>query len=215
MKERPILFSSPMIRALLDGSKTQTRRIVKDQPFQREVDGLWLKRIGRNKWTSPERWEKVTKNRKLIFQRSCKLEFNEWLMGFCPYAVGDRLWVRETFCHQSEDGYVSTDKFWYAATDLNKDGTERSAWCPSVHMPREASRITLEITGVRVERVQGISEKDAKAEASPLTEMVRGTKVWNSSYRAGFRSLWSSVNGEESFEANPYVWVAKFKRVRP
>ena len=208
MKERPILFSGPMVRALLDGSKTQTRRVVKPQPTHFNPVGV------------PRLAKPVGPNAVIT----------------CPYGQpGDRLWVRESWapdppcdgtwgyttwagCREGQIAGVP-DRFRhprfcnYAANWLH--GPIR--WTPSIHMPRWASRITLEITGVRVERLQDISEADAKAEGIEKTPSgfwslygqadVDGTYSPRSSYRA----LWESINGPGSWDANPWVWVVEFK----
>lgn len=212
VKYHPILFSAEMIRSLLAGLKSQTRRIINPQP---EFDGYW--------WTHKG--------------YSCNGErgFREGmpLFGKCPYGqVDDRLWVRES-CWLRPDltrrmmrsGADTWPKVIYAA-DPNCD----KAWCkendwtfrPSIHMPRWTSRITLEITDVRVERAQEISEADAKAEGiEPVVQM--GTYTTFKNYMPGlpshvlatcsFKSLWESINGSKSWNANPWVWVVSFKRV--
>ena len=146
----------------------------------------------------------------------------------CPYGVpGDRLWVKETFCYGlTEDGL---DGVCYRATD---DFCCEGRWRPSIHMPRRASRITLEVVGVRVDRLQSISEEDAQAEGAERN--VIGSERWHPEY--GFRNrcihypegcecfphacakdwyakLWDSINGEGSWASNPWVWVVEFRRV--
>lgn len=208
MKERPILMNAPMVRATLDGSKTQTRRIVK-----------------------PGKWEHEN--------AEYGVSFGNCPYG----QPGDRLWVRETWGVVSHSwdadgnmidwtpdrpatqiqemrfgqGYYSGHVIYAAdgahewAGDDDGGGEPRSAWHPSIHMPRAASRINLEITGVRVERLQDISEADAKAEGA--TPSIIGAHLDHLKYRAGFQSLWESINGPGSWEANPWVWVVEFKRV--
>lgn len=226
MKERPILFSGPMVRALLDGSKTQTRRIVKPQPAagQGMVNAiycgdrhLWL-RDGPCDETDPA---------------------YEWR---CPYGQpGDRLWVRETFVQGWDydpitdrikqcdaDGKQLPTQTWYRADGADigwcdADGWQANTpWKPSIHMPRAASRITLEITSVRIERLQDISEADAMAEgATPIPDPCDHVRLTCADigcsgpqpYRVGFRSLWQSINGPDSWAANPWVWVVSFKRL--
>lgn len=193
MRERPILFSAPMVRAILDGSKTQTRRIVK------EPDNGVTTAIENGK-------------------PFCTDELGNWLERISPYGKrGDRLWVRETFCQKSWD----TNKgCYYRATDdvdciddgdgyavINKDGSLKSPWKPSIHMPRWASRITLEITNVRVERLQDISEDDAIAEG--CSGKIDGLEYPSQQYK----QLWNKINGDGSWAANPWVWVIDFKRV--
>jgi hypothetical protein len=198
VKERPILFSGPMVRAILDGKKTQTRRAIKPR-----VGGL----AGLNFWG----WD---------YDRAV---FGTDLLGpvqqvRCPYgAPGDRLWVRETWLRNAHDEVI------YLA-DWREQGYEWEGmgWKPSIHMPRWASRLTLEITGVRVERVQDISEVDAQAEGvdrefRTVVMHPRGVKDYHMplSYRAGFANLWNQINADRGFEweANPWVWVVEFRRL--
>lgn len=192
-KERPILFNAEMVRAILDGRKTQTRRIIKPQPVWDTAftgkEGLVL---GENVWSPDEYANYAT----------------------CPYGQpGDRLWVRETFaeglCTDSTLAFRATHK----PIDLAEGWDEKIKWRPSIHMPRWASRITLEITGVRVERLQDISDKDARAEGAssvsfPVTENQR-------SDIDRFRALWNLTYGAGAWGENPWVWVIEFKRVEP
>lgn len=194
MKEHPILFSGPMVRAILDGRKTKTRRVVRgalgafwDHPAYtaRVVDGA-------------VRWSHDGED---VGAGSP--------MPRCPYGPpGDRLWVRETFClrdpeHHPERGY------WYAATD----DVDNPRWTPSIHMPRRASRLTLEVTAVRVERLQAISEADAQAEGVAYADAA-ARLVESGMWCEGFAELWDSINGDlASWASNPWVWVVEFKRI--
>ena len=198
MKERPILFRGPMVRAILEGRKTMTRRVVAD------------------------------KHMPLVFAAALPA-----LHESCPYGQpGDRLWVRESFQPLFADGIENhwetnwkTGKGYaisYPATDgiqefVDADDNISSACKPSIPMPRWASRILLEITAIRVERLQDISEADARAEGAPLElgeleRLILGAKA---KYRSGFVRLWQSINGEQSWHENPWVWVVEFKRVQP
>ena len=188
MKERPILFSAPMVRALLDGSKTQTRRVAK-----LTANGH-VKEPGGNR-----RWHTADFDARLA----------------CPYGQpGDHLWVRETWARDSEDGALfhradvgsggSADDW-----ERNRlDGAPNYQWRPSIHMPRAVSRITLEITGVRVERLQNISRGDSMAEGCPFQNMAKGDDP-----RQWYAKLWGQINGPESWDANPLVWVVEFRRI--
>jgi len=211
MKERPILFSAPMVRALLDGTKTQTRRVVKPRPD----------------WAMGKRC--------MLQPHELAGEVNQGEYSNCPYGQpGDRLWVRETWCGEI-DGHTSqliynedgnTYKCLYRAdghhvvlddgdgfTKTNKDGSEASPWKPSIHMPRWASRITLEITGVRVERLQDISIADAMTEGVVETnDTLRGLEPCME-WRYAYEDLWKSINGPGSWDLNPWVWVIEFKKV--
>lgn len=207
MKERQILFSTPMVRAILDGSKTQTRRMVKPQP----VTLPDFNRGGLSICVGGSRYQ--------AFTPSCP-------PVTCPFGrAGDRLWVRETWCVGYADGcsgysaipWTGADerrdgKLFYRA-DLNeKPGEPCIPWRPSIHMPRWASRITLEVTGVRIERLNDIREKDAWAEGCEgYDDDVSGGM---SGYRE-FCNLWESINGKGSWDANPWVWVVEFNRVQP
>ncbi|WP_350326557.1 hypothetical protein [Pectobacterium aroidearum] len=213
MKERGIIFNGEMVRATLDGLKTQTRRIVKPQP---DEDGL--ARLSGGPWMDTS--EKVYR---------------------CPHGeVGDRLWVRETYSSDFSN-YYPNHRFWYASDNDRKSDIEvvdgvrgiyspesdvhvPFRWRPSIHMPRHASRITLEITDVRVERLNYISEEDAIAEgvARRHSDTYHGfyRDYENQGYGCGctfakdsFRSLWRSIYGAESWNANPWCWAITFKRI--
>lgn len=210
MKERPILFSAPMVRAILDDTKTQTRRVVKRQIVQDE------RFIGGFKLIGPGGVETAIGGPLAFFQS--------------PYgSPGDRLWVRENFCpiYPQDPTYNGGRpiEYDYAATYThgNRLGDAlgiKKRWKPSIHMPRDASRITLEITGVRVERLQDISEADAIAEGCAKNHngyfwggphAVSGLKQM-ATPRQAYRDLWESINGPESWGANPWVCVVEFKR---
>lgn len=192
MTDKPILYNAPMVRAILDGSKTQTRRVLKVQP---DMNCLKLP-VGSSGWS-------------------------HYFALNVPLAVGDTLWVKETWrtLQKWDDDpprllMDDQDKVDYAA-----DGFPRNplwAWGKtrvSIFMPRWASRISLRVTGVKVERLQDISEADAKAEGwnGPLTELgypVAKPVQW-------FSSLWESINGPGSWDANPWVVAYTFERIEP
>lgn len=211
MKERPILFSSPMVRAILDGSKTQTRRIVKPQPHTVCGDGKRAWSEGLYPGTFAYRDSDNGPNK----------------YGQCPYGVpGDRLWVREAWaCHWANDNLKPSEiegEYWsvrYFADDFIRgcaiDGSKAMLdQCQkrrsSIFMPRWASRITLEIVSVRVERLQDISEEDAKAEGIATTCPCAGGC---DQHRKDFCLLWESIHGLGSWGSNPWVWCIEFKRV--
>ncbi|MVF02755.1 hypothetical protein [Serratia marcescens] len=186
MKERPVIFNGEMVRAILDGRKTQTRRIA-------------------------------------------KADNSNHLLG-CPFGqVGDRLWVRETWADVNHDGHPAIayradgglrvigeddgeeedpnlEKYWFAQWYADLISGAEGNWRPSIHMPRWASRISLEITAVRVERLTMISHEDAIAEGAPRASCCRDP-------RHGFIELWESIYGKESIAADPWVWVIEFRRV--
>jgi len=211
MKERPILFNAAMVRAILDGRKTQTRRVVKPQP-DFVVNGLAI-------ITTPED-EHLGRLGKMIA---------------CPYGQpGDRLWVRETWgAHFMWNGMppaqIPNDGrtcLFYQADGAIVRGCESSQvtkWRPSIHMPRWASRITLEVLSVRVERLNEISDRGAANDCTaegvfhcgmpvPYYEQWHGDG-FNSSEKWMYVKLWESINGPGSWAENPWVWVVEFKRV--
>jgi hypothetical protein len=214
MKERPILFSGPMVRAILVGRKTQTRRAIKTQPFY--CDFMPNPVFPKNDQERAEQSGLIWPNAK------------EEILARCPYGkVGDRLWIRETFAWS---GYAADHQevLWRADGDHSEDERGGARWRPSIHMPRWASRITLEITSVRVERLNEISEADAKAEGIERivdNSPICGPDCWRDYSADGlipfdadkpiasFRSLWESINGTGSWQANPWVWVIKFRRL--
>lgn len=216
MRKRPILFSAEMVRAILEGRKTQTRRIVKrpktilGMPFPHEFEIDQEYPFSNNpvgvRWSRPGE-----SNRGAIFS--------------CPHGQpGDRLWVRESCwlygCWQPESDYCSRSfhpmekRVAYQATDQKPtDGlTLYREWrgTSSIHMPRWASRIDLEITGVRVGRLQEISRGDCMAEGCPFPNMQKGPNPQD-----WFADLWKSLHGPESWAANPWVWVIEFRRIKP
>lgn len=214
MKERPILLNAEMVRAVLDGRKTQTRRMVANV----DSDNCLALR-------------KPTKTRNGIYTHAMDAPKH----GLCPFgAVGDRLWVRETFATLACGSYEPEKPSWsgscqearYRATDRLADlsaDIRGYGWRPSIHMPRWASRITLEITGVRVERLNGISETDAEAEGIDMEALFDSQDCYDCiadhnmtgrpTATGAFKYLWESIYGEESWQANPWVWVIEFKRV--
>lgn len=216
MKERPILFSAPMVRAILDGTKTQTRRVCKPA----EAAGLSYV-IG-------------IQDPSDFGQRPLEVPGSGWfgdeegdVQFSCPYGrPGDRLWVRETFMDLQGTGVEHRDqagqrkRYAYGADTLPGSYGDQCRkdyglkWRPSIHMPRAASRITLEITGVGVERLQNISEADAIAEGvdyDPEDCPFAGTRTAVDAYR----SLWELINGPGSWGTNPWVWVVEFRSVSP
>lgn len=230
MRERPILFAGPMVRAILNGEKTVTRRVMKPQPTPSNMGG--------HSWPCPIH--------QTMLHVEQELQNGEGIWGgladsACPHgAPGDRLWVREAWVADAQVDLIAPrelsqgEPIWYPA-----DGHLRQTGCsmmsrgkcrPSIHMPRWASRILLEITAVRVERLQDISDDQARAEglrwhslykqwggveSHPASRPECPQWRWYEDPITAFRQLWESINGAGSWDANPWVWVVEFKRITP
>ncbi|PXK97257.1 hypothetical protein [Klebsiella variicola] len=220
MKERGMIFNGEMVRAILDGRKTQTRRIMKVQPEHSE---LGLRRVVESK--------NGIDDGKYFWSQSDATGLKSRSKPFaCPFGtVGDRIWVREAFRVHSRATDVATLVYkasernsWTEQTHrvpvavCNKPATPEK-WTPSLHMPRWASRILLEITNVRVERLNAISQADAIAEGAPPShpsiDCVSQEYGFPDFSRSWFGQTWQHIYGEESWDANPWVWVIEFKRV--
>ena len=214
MTERPILFSGPMVRAILDGHKTQTRRVISTQP---DAEGWRTDGHGA--------WYPYTETS------------GTWGIGVpgdlisCPYgAPGDRLWVRETWSPWS--GVVDcgeaaklrdaraqmpwacilygADRAWSKQQPADNGGK----WRPSIHMPRWASRLTLAVTAVRVERLQAITEEDALAEGVSPAPFCKSGRPPGLEHVEAYEDLWTAINGKRApWARNPWVWVVEFTRV--
>lgn len=218
MKERPILFNGAMVRAILDGSKTQTRRIVKPQPDEVETY-LWASGALAGKpyqilrcYNPPKRLKPCASG----WSAACPGPYNP------PGNIGDRLWVRECFAAWWDTATKTRSHVMGYRADIDDPGWEGfgydnpwwldAKWEPSIHMPRAFSRITLEIVNVRVERLQNITPADAIAEGiAPVSYHDLDCESRNPVH--DFRSLWESINGDGSWLANPWVWVIEFKRI--
>ena len=234
MKERGMIFNGEMTRAILDGRKTQTRRIMKAQPSEDFTPmNMALEADYKARWYTPG----------IVDKGGCLQPAGKEVFGVanenegysCPFgAVGDRIWVREAYRFPASLDDVSPTgvgemavatgyrKPW-APTFYEFTGTFSDGWKgfetppkvsdagklrPSIHMPRWASRILLEITDVRVERLKSISDRDALREGCSAADMKSGDCVADV-----FARLWASIYGAESWNANPWVWVIEFKRV--
>lgn len=233
MKERPILLSAPMVNAILRGGKTQTRRIIRPQPY---IDSM-----GNACWNG-RNFGQDSHGKPHIDILASSIPCSRTKRVFCPFGkTGDRLWVRETFADLTKDfghkwerknpntGFYERGRhpfFWYRADGDIPDpfGSPIDApWKPSIHMPRHASRITLEVIGVRVEALQAISEADALAEGIQIgrdghyngaPHQIKGTpKAFNTAKEA-FADLWVSIYGAESWNSNPFVWVVEFDVIK-
>ncbi|WLH76894.1 hypothetical protein PSH81_14115 [Pseudomonas sp. FP2335] len=217
-KERPILFSAPMVRAILEGRKTVTRRAVKG--FQIPTEDTAIPVGDRQRWSAIG--QRDPRYGFCVFgstEAECAKELEEYAP--CPYGKpGDRLWVREAWAEISVA--QAPGESWVVYRECDNRTDYGGPWKPSIHMRRRDSRILLEITDVRVERLQDISEEQAKAEGVRLytdhAELgdwwhVEGIETYSADPRKSFELLWSSVGGD--WQANPWVWVVEFKRVTP
>lgn len=220
MKTNPIIFSSPMVRAILDGRKTQTRRIVKDKlPWCLDPAGFYaLDFDQRDGFAEPAVFHKDGR----WFWYEAEYPDEGGMEFRCPFGQpGDLLWVRERFRAERPftgdiDHDLTTSTIRYYADDHPKY-RDQDKWKPSIHMPRWASRITLEVEAVRVERLQDIGERDAVAEGSegprPTLEWGEISETGPPTFVHGFAETWEAVNGAGSWDENPYVWVLDFKRL--
>jgi len=210
MKEHPIIFDGPMVRAIIAGRKTQTRRRLKPQPP--EDCGSLI--VGNYHPTLIDRHGEEQPGPETFGVFS---EDGAWALR-CPYGPpGDGLWVRETWSHDApslescrrahEDALpgVSYGPY-YKATEIAPDTLR---WRPSIHMPRWASRLTLEVTGVRIERVQEISEEDAWAEG---VSAHPPSAVDGRVYRRPFNVLWDAIHGDGAWERNDWAWAIEFRQ---
>jgi hypothetical protein len=218
--EHPILFSTTMVKAILDDKKTKTRRVIKPQPDHCHRDII-------NKLQPYDQadWDRLIPQ---IGDKEIK----------CPYGkVGDVMWVRETWKYyekavgHGENFHVK--KFLAYKADADNVGIQKSCewyegkWKPSIHMPRKACRIRLKITDIRIERLQDITEEDAKAEGVSYESAI-DCNGWGPTYndpdsggypiyKAGFEYLWDSINKDRGYgwDTNPWVWVVSFERIQP
>lgn len=221
MRERPIIFNGPMVRAVLSNDKTQTRRTKGLEYVSRpenDPDGWCCARVADG-------------HAYMVYKHSP----HERAIR-CPYGKpGDRLWVREAWSNDFANHYPH-DVVWYAADNGRRHDIELRngvrgiyspksgafvpfRWKPSIHMPRSACRLILEIVRVRVERLQAVTEAEARAEGIHQQSTtgwfsVAGTGGAGTTACAAFALLWQSINGPGAWEANPWVWVVEFRRVR-
>ncbi|HBQ2984167.1 morphogenetic protein [Klebsiella pneumoniae] len=229
MKERGMIFNSEMVRAIVSGRKTQTRRIMKVQPESNQLGLLLITDSTRHSDIGKYHWAESNATGNHVRSK----------LFSCPFgAVGDQIWVRETFQgplfdYELMDEYLEdSSKFekpefcQYAADGGHRpeyqdaDDNLRHGWRPSIHMPRWASRILLEITDVRVERLNAISEEDARAEGIIDGGCLNcgepepcGCANPEPDATDAFAYLWQSIYGQENWNANPWVWVISFERI--
>jgi len=230
MKEKPILFSTPMVKALLEGKKTQTRRVINPQPDflqYHEYKGKVIYQCEERAWC----WGKHTAD-------DCFVEFDKFSERFmlpnAPYQKGDILWVRETFGTVMARDMNKLDHYIYRADEkvVLSFALKHSKWKPSIFMPREAARLFLEVKSVRVERLQNITEVDANAEGISIHECDMPDSYRDDSaekhctfyvcsackhqtLKGGYSKLWDMLNAKRGYawESNPWVWVYEFMRV--
>ncbi len=190
MREHPLLMKGPLVRATLEGRKTQTRRPLPDV----------FNSPSHLRWLPPGEWK--------LFGATMERWGAQWRGTYpsqvlCPLGrAGDRLWVRETFTAAMHEPKGPADCLYRADDNRGVEDLAEARWTPSIHMPRWACRLVLPLVSVRVERVQDITEEDAKAE---------GVEPINGSYREGFRAVWQDIYG--TLDANPWVWVAEWKEI--
>ncbi|WP_277561093.1 hypothetical protein [Acinetobacter beijerinckii] len=222
MKERPILFSTSMVKAILNGTKTQTRRVVNKAPTTEINHRLIALDNGWN-WQVDQQGIVPTMHR----------EIDNPMV--CPFGqIGDRLWVRETFCYGRIDEFDAEhpeDRSLYVdqdASDKNYQRAVHKQWClennvdieevvwkPSIHMPRWASRILLEITNIRVEPLKDISNEDAKAEGFDYSTHPSAIEMgYSIGAKTNFRITWEQIYGQNEWNKNPWVWVVEFKVIQ-
>jgi|694.fasta_scaffold131436_8 hypothetical protein len=222
MSDSPILFSAEMVRAILDGRKTQTRRVMKVQPWPDATVEVgpyhphWIDRNGESQ-PGPSTFGAVWDHQDIVNGGDTGLR--------CPYgAPGDLLWVREGFAvqpelwadnHGPQPIHYTADQVIGFAGKPDQRQIEDYRSKPSIHMPRWASRITLRITDIRVERLQDITEDDARAEGCDPARWIDETDVGMEGYREGFARLWNKINGPGAWDANPWIWAVSFERVTP
>lgn len=207
-KERPILFSTEMVQAILNGRKTMTRRIIKPQPI--------VKKNGWFHWGTK-------------YSCSPTADKNLVMPDDCPYGkIGDILYVKETYLHRSGAYEYKASPGVFMKTQNIGPTLMITKWKPSLFMPKSAARIFLEITDIKVERLNDISEEDSIREGVEVYKKnycLAGSGVTYKKYgkiedciaysqaRNSFRSLWKLINGEQSWNDNPWVWVIEFKRI--
>lgn len=226
MKEFPILFKGPLVRAILEGRKTVTRRPLKNQMANGWHIADPNHPLAIITSAHPKKGQFGLLIRREIYPDSGKFEYDVIVSPFGR--PGDRLWVRETFNRTNPGGsygvyyYRADGEFPKAIGGGRFHGSE--AWKPSIHMPREACRLLLEVTNVRVERLQDITDSQIMAEGVDLEALADGQERYDMvlagsgadgrpTLRTAWRDLWNSTGGD--WDANPWVWVIEFKRVEP
>lgn len=232
-REKPIIFSGESVRAILAGRKSQTRRVVKPQPGMEENGDIhfkWATFYANGltyTWDSNgvggENWQANDHPKEDKFAEALK---RGPANKFVPYCVGDRLWVRETWAPEAgwdPEWFEETGEkadIVYAADDDSRERCYLAKWYSPIHMRRSASRLTLEVTAVRVERLQEISEADVLAEGGPpghrSIDKVSQEYGYKDFPRSWYAQTWDAINGKTyPWSSNPWVWVIEFKPVTP
>jgi hypothetical protein len=208
-KFHPILFSTPMVQGIIEDRKTKTRR----------TKGLENVNLNPNEWkfecfgTNPEKKENDKNSHAYFTIKGTET----WMHVKCPYNVGDILWVRETFSSKEVYDEPPGTTAHYKASDC----FSAEKWKPSIFMPKQACRIFLKIKSIRVERLNEISEEDAKTEGIEFVEGIDGNIYYNyltldyftKNKILSFMTLWQSINGTDSWKHNPFVWVYEFEKI--
>ncbi len=210
MKDKPIIFSTPMVQAIIEGRKSMTRRVMKPAKRNREGykqgNGLWIDGYG-----TEARPNEHIKDYSVspVWQRK-----DYYIKDFAPYKPGDILWVRETWCERL--GVVDKGLYIYKAhvepqDEIHQYALDQNKWRPSIFMPREAARLFLRVTNVRVERLQDITEEQAVKEGA---KAYGPNNCSGTSARIAFAEIWDRTTRDNSYEwrKNPWVWVIEFER---
>jgi len=213
MKEYPLLLKSEMVRAILEGRKTQTRCPIMPQPIL--IDSrTW-------EWPYPSTFDEE-KNKWILSKASWgkNIDPANCMINFCPWQVGDRLWVRETWrvdrLNESiKSNNLESGQWVQYKSDNDIWATYPGRWRPSIHMPRWASRITLEITNIRVERIQEISEEDAREEGLQQETHTYWSETRTYWAQNSFKKFWDSIYAKKGYgwATNCWVWVREFRRI--
>lgn len=214
MKTKPILFSTPMVKAILEGKKTQTRRVIQFELNNiHYVFGMPKENIKLLADWSLSGIDEFRDNI-LSYYVQCDVDDSYSKEIKCPYEIGQILWVRETFCPVVDAHTFEDTGFKYRAD--NNTQHYNGCWKPSIFMPKVAARIFLKVTNVRIERLHDITESDAIDEGIKCIDNVYYDYLSEKFYRKPYESfctLWTKINGKESWNKNPFVWVYEFERI--
>lgn len=189
-RDYPILFDTEMVRAILSGKKIQTRRMFK-KPLLNKMERAKVIWFDGSEWIARD-------SKKLIYKHPV----------ICPYGeVGDLLWVKETWAPALGEIAYKADY----TKDVLSEERNKGVWHPSIHMPKTAARLWLEITDIKAQRLQTITEQDAFEEGCGVTKIFGFSEIGHSNHREGFFAKWIAIYGLESYHENPWIWALKFK----